>query len=506
MSRRPRQPHPWIRPCLIGLAAGLLLLAATSSLALRQWLHSESFRTLLSREAARAAGVEGGFSSLQWDGLALDARSFEGSGTGVIRELKIEGLHTEVGLGGFWRGCWELRDSMIQRIDLTLGAMPKRLEEPTRPPDPSPPAAVGSAPPRPSRQRTWLPQRIESGGIGIRDLSVSYPHDRGVFALRGTRIAATQETANRSWRIDAQGGLLETPLGWMPVVRLDQLKGRWNDGVLNLGELRATAWDDAILAVGGEWRRDPNETMFDGSLTGIRCEALLPPDWSKHLQGSIDSTFAFRHTDGRASAEGTIDLRRGLLSALPFLDALDAYADTGRFRHLDLTEARADWMWERGQITLRNIVIASEGLVQLEGECMIRGRALDGRFRLGIAPGTLRRIPGAESRVFQPGTHGLLWSPLRLSGTLDEPREDLSERLIAEAGVRMIEQLPESVFEALRLDSDAIQRDPQPHIDQIRETLRDGSRAIEEVESLIDGILKSRKQKKGAETESPARE
>ncbi|MDB4788547.1 hypothetical protein OAG50_04995, partial [Akkermansiaceae bacterium] len=50
--------------------------------------------------------------------------------------------------------------------------------------------------------------------------------------------------------------------------------------------------------------------------------------------------------------------------------------------------------------------------------------------------------PGAETTVFQRGELGLLWAPMRVSGTLDAPKEDLSDRLIEAAGLRMFEMIP----------------------------------------------------------------
>ena len=82
--------------------------------------------------------------------------------------------------------------------------------------------------------------------------------------------------------------------------------------------------------------------------------------------------------------------------------------------------------------------------MRIEGRLDVLGRNLNGSFRLGLTPGTLARIPGAETRVFLPGEEGLLWSNILITGTLDDPEEDLSGRLIAAAGARMFEMIPET--------------------------------------------------------------
>ena len=132
-----------------------------------------------------------------------------------------------------------------------------------------------------------------------------------------------------------------------------------------------------------------------------------------------------------------------MLTALPLLDKISAYANTSRFRRLSLNEASLDFEKIGENIKLTNIVLSSEGLVRVEGVMEIEGnQILKGDLRIGITPGTLAHIPGAETKVFQRGDLGLLWTPLNVSGTLDAPQEDLSDRLVAAAKERMFELLP----------------------------------------------------------------
>jgi hypothetical protein len=155
--------------------------------------------------------------------------------------------------------------------------------------------------------------------------------------------------------------------------------------------------------------------------------------------------------------DGRLAVRDGVLTALPVLDRLAAYADTTRFRVLTLDDARTEYAWRPGTLSLTNLLIASSGLLRVEGQLEVRdGRQLDGRFRLGLVPGALARIPGAESVVFAERRDGLMWTPVRITGTVDDPKEDLSERLLVAAGERMFELLPESGVKVLRFTREAL--------------------------------------------------
>jgi hypothetical protein len=182
-------------------------------------------------------------------------------------------------------------------------------------------------------------------------------------------------------------------------------------------------------------------------------------------------------------------LTDGVLTAMPLLDSLSAYADTTRFRRLALEDGRVDYEWEDGAIVLRNLVIASEGLVRLEGTMRVDGEErLDGRFRLGLVPGVLARIPGAETIVFQPGERGLLWTTLRVTGTIDDPEEDLTGRLIEAAGLRMFEILPETGERVLKFTREVLDADMTRHLEKGVEVIETGRDVIREAEGVVRGV------------------
>ena len=62
--------------------------------------------------------------------------------------------------------------------------------------------------------------------------------------------------------------------------------------------------------------------------------------------------------------------------------------------------ARSGW-GSRAAVGILVVAVVGAGVVY----------AMIGRFRLGLAPGTLSTIPGAETDVFLPGERGLLWTP-----------------------------------------------------------------------------------------------
>lgn len=119
----------------------------------------------------------------------------------------------------------------------------------------------------------------------------------------------------------------------------------------------------------------------------------------------------------------------------------------------------------------------------------IRGRQLDGLFQLGLAPGSLAKIPGAETDVFSPGKNGLQWTSLRITGTLDDPEEDLSGRLIEAAGMRMFDVIPETGEMVIKFTRSVLGDNPNEAVESGVKIIEKGSRAINDVSGILDGFF-----------------
>jgi hypothetical protein len=464
---------------------------------IRNYLHSEAFRKFLSAETSEMAGVKGEFALFRWDGLAVETDSFEATSDGPVTTLRADDLHTEIGLGGLKRGVWEVRGSRLRRLDVAVDAR-KRI---SAPPHQAPPAvALPPGRENSTSRRSWFPSEAELQGLEIGELTAEVILDQGLMTASGLSVTAERVGANDAYRAEFRGGKLRLPTGLMPELRVEQAQLRYQDGQVFLTDATVAAWSNARLRGSGEWDMASRRYSVEGDATGIKSEELLNPDWSQRLTGDVASTFSINNHPGFPQAGGRLTLHNGVLTALPMLDALAAYADTRRFRVLALNEAHADWHWSKDALSLKNLVISSEGLVRLEGSITLRGEALDGAFRLGLAPGTLATIPGAETHVFLAGERGLLWTPLRITGTLDRPKEDLTDRLIAAAGLRMFDQLPETGEKVIKFTHSVLGESSSKTVEKGLEIIEKNSDTIREVGGILDGILG------GGRKEKPKRE
>lgn len=478
---------------LVGLFLLLVIAIGVIHIGIRRYLKSDEFRVFLSEKASEAISVRGELKALQWDGLAVRSKGFEAQGDDQIRMLALDNLQTEIGLGGFWRGVWLLKGFEVREVDLEIDAR----------------AGVTPAfhkvhkDQKPEKKSGWLPRELEAQSLKIGRLSVKALLDSGPLTMKGVKVEAQPATGPKAYDVQMRGGELVMADKRVPVIRLDETDLRYRDGAVFITRGEASFWDRGRIDMTAEWDPEFDVRGAQGNVSGVSFSDLANDDWKRRLRGKLSTDFELTWIDGKPVASGHVKVRDGVVTALPILDVMEVYLNTTRFRVLTLNEAHADWCWSRGKWSLRNLVISSEGLMQLEGDLYVVGDKIEGNFRLGVAPGTLAAIPGAEEHVFLPGEKGFRWAPIRVTGTLSNPEHDLTERLFDAAGRRLIQNLPETTLKSLLIGKnvldgstrDAVQKaarlfsgeDPEGGINKaVDDTIKD----LEEgVKGVIEGIL-----------------
>lgn len=493
MSRRARRKkgagkNPWFGKLVVVFGVVLIVGSAVGYLGLRAYLHSDGFRKLLSAKVSGAAEVKGEFAAFFWDGLAVETAVFEGTGKSLVRGVRADLIDTEIGFGGIRRGVWEIKATRINRIALALDTT-----EPEEAPIVEPKIRQQKVE---KEQPGWVPTEIELESLEIGEVSLNINTEKGSASATGMAVNVIPATGKKAYKAEIVGGEIILPDKRLPILNISRIAGTYRDGSAFITKAEVTTLENGRINAFGEWNFDKEYFAFEGDVDGVRCEEVLNEDWAQRLTGDISSSYEMNNRGGSLVMSGEMGIRNGVMTALPMLDALAAYADTRRFRILQLNEARTKWRYSNGELLLTDLVFGSEGLIRIEGSIVIRGREIEGNFQLGLVPGTLSKIPGAETDVFKAGKMGLLWAPLRLSGTIDDPKEDLTNRLIDAAGARMFEQLPETGERVFKFTKSVLGESPTQAIDKGRKiidqggkVIDQGGKVIEEAEGIFRGIF-----------------
>lgn len=310
----------------------------------------------------------------------------------------------------------------------------------------------------------------------------------GDFSWDGVRLQT--EPGNQATKlIELSGGRLQTPFSW--VQRLD-LK----EGVLAVSseglEVVSSSWSGREierLELSGLFHGEQKALL--GSFEGLEMSVLLPEKWLDVVGGRLFGEVDWSQGAGgnQEVLKGRLAIEDGVLQSFPFLDRLAAYAGTARMKRLSFEKAMVNFRKEGERLMIEDLVLFDEGLLCVEGELLVEGRALSGQLQVGVPPGLLAHIPGAEEKVFLPGKQGLRWAPVQISGTWERPREDLSERMIRAAGERMFELIPETGQWALRYTDEALDQGTALLLEGQEFMLEEGGQAVQEVIEQGSGVV-----------------
>jgi hypothetical protein len=164
----------------------------------------------------------------------------------------------------------------------------------------------------------------------------------------------------------------------------------------------------------------------------VPIRSWLPAGWKKHLGGGAFGDLHWAGKDPKlesSSGEGSLRVSNGRIENLPVLQKLAELAQKKSFEHLELNECSLGFAWKYPKIDINNISIEERGKFRIEGELSIDQRRLRGMIRLGLTREYLDWLPNPEE-VFSRKQGSYLWTDVRLFGTIDDPGQDLSPRII----------------------------------------------------------------------------
>jgi hypothetical protein len=171
---------------------------------------------------------------------------------------------------------------------------------------------------------------------------------------------------------------------------------------------------------------------FRANFERAPIRAWLPEKWKEHLRGSA---FGGVHWTGEnpklesSSGEGSLRIRNARADNLPFLQKLAELAREKSFEHLELSDCSLNFLWRYPRIEIKDIAVEEKGKFKIEGAISIDRRSLTGTIQLGVTRQYLAWLPNAEE-IFDRQRSGYVWTTVHLSGTIDEPKQDLSPRII----------------------------------------------------------------------------
>lgn len=400
----------------------------------KSYLEGDSFRATIEEEVQRELKVDRvQLKPLSFDGAHIGTAGVQVTTDAWIKSLVVNGLDITVDRGDLWNRLLHMNEIVLNQVKLDLDL--DRLDVP--PPE---------FPEKPESFFTrFTPQTMVFDKVNFKEFSLNIYKGEDVYSATNLRIKVLPVSKGKEMVMDVTGGHIVLPYAWLKSVQLVQANLRYHPDRITLVKSSFQA-DPGEIEIEGEWVNSLQ--TWSGTLIVRNAELshLLEDDWKKSLTGRLYITGRLKgDARGLANVRSSVKLEKANLMALPILDKLAAFAKTARFRSISFNEAHAQLNYDGKLWMVEDLVLASEGLLRVEGNMTIDSRQnIQGSLFIGLPAGLLTHIPGAEEQIFlasnNGGKMGLLWARVNISGTLDDPQEDLSARMLTAAGMRMFDK------------------------------------------------------------------
>ena len=396
---------------ILFVCASLACALAFLAIQISRFIHSPEFARFLASRASQALKLEASLDPLRWEGDSAlsEGLTLIGGESAALERLEAKVLRAEWNWRALLSGAWEIEHIDIQNLSATFKS---RTE--TAPPAP----ASASAEKSHSRLASWLPSRFELGRFDVRKADFRFGE------IQSTGQSLVIQRVSGGYDIESRGGSVSIP--GLPPLAHAQGRIREREGVFYFDDARFFLSSAGSLMASGNTGPNARLTL---NWDGVSVESLPFPALVKHLDGTSQGHATL---DAQGIWRGKISFTGAHLQDLPFLKNVASFLRDPAWSRPQLQKLSTDFEWSAGNLKLINFVVESSGLARIEGSASVaHGGELSGQLELGLDHNTLKLLPGARETLFAATRNGWYWSPVQLSGTLSDPKENLSPRLAA---------------------------------------------------------------------------
>ena len=400
---------------VIAFAAGV---AVFFSPLLTHYVESDAFRAAMEQETAKGLHFpRARYAAIRrTSAVTAQSESLEAdNGEKAMKSLVAHGIAAKFDPWGIFLRQWRFDSVHVESGDVEV--------------------QIYEAHPEAVRPKPWfaifLPNRVYLKKIQSEQANITWRLRGERAGFFGTQLLITPN--GRDFEYVATGGRLK--MAPVPDLELRRTHLLITTTLLTLYDLDLASdlnSDESIQAKGHAGLGQDKSIDVKATFKSVPIRQWLPAEWKRRFNGSAFGDLHYTGKDSKlesSSGEGSLRIRNGRIDDLPFLEKLAELSRKKSFERLDLNECSLGFAWRYPEIELNDIAIEEKEKFRIEGEISIKRRVLRGTIRLGLTREYLEWLPNPEE-VFSRRPSGYLWTDVHLSGTIDEPEQDLSQRIV----------------------------------------------------------------------------
>jgi hypothetical protein len=397
------------------VAAGLAIVFSVNP-ALDRYVDSSGFRNALERETAKGLHFpDFKFGAIRRTG-PLNATSDQGigrDGRKAITSLDAQKITARFNPAGLFLRRWSIDDLHVERAEIGI-----QVYEPS---------------PEPTPARPWfaflLPDRVYLNHVWSDHADITWQMRGARAGIFDTRLVITPH--GRDFEYQAGGGVLRNPP--LPSLGVKKVHLLITKTLFALYGFDVVSGEHGTIHAEGTAATHEDKNLdFKISWNDLTLTEWLPSSWQEHFMGNADGDLQWTGREYKlrsATMRGGLRIKNGRVTKIDFLDQIAVIAGRPGLRSLALKECSGSFVLQKSDCQLTDLVLEEKGKFRIEGEVKISDRSLGGKIDLGLARDYLTWLPHPEE-VFPRESGGYRWTTVHLAGTLENPQQDLSPRIL----------------------------------------------------------------------------
>ncbi len=195
-----------------------------------------------------------------------------------------------------------------------------------------------------------------------------------------------------------------------------------------------THYEDGTITARGRWVTGPDDDLrIEYQLENVPARVFLSDHWKVLFTGMVSGQGNYTGpllTWQDGESKGTFSATEARLQALPVLENLSLLTGMAGLTRVPIDTARADLHYHQERFDFSSIIIEKNNRLRWEGSLsVLPDQTLEGDTVLGVNIGAADLLPQLRESIFTERREGYDWTPVKISGDIHQPREDLTPRL-----------------------------------------------------------------------------
>ena len=385
---------------------------------LTRYVEGDAFRIAMEEETAKGLHFpQARYAPIRRIG-AFTAQSDDfkaDNGQKAMKSLDAHGITANFDPWGVFLRQWRLDDVHVQSGDVEI----QIYEAHTEPVKPKPWFAI------------FLPNRVYLKKIQSDQANITWQFRGEQAGFFGTQLLITPNGRDFEY-VATSGRLKMAPVPDLDLRRTHLLITKTLLTLYDLDLASDSRSDESIRVQGHAGLSQDKSVDVKANFNSVPIRQWLPAEWKGRLKGNAFGDVHWTGKDPKlesSAGAGSLRIDKGRIDDVPLLNKLAELARKKSFERLDLNECSLGFAWRYPEIDIKDISIEQKGKFRIEGEISVERRLLRGTIRVGLTREYLDWLPNPEE-VFSRRASGYLWTDVHLFGSIDEPRQDLSQRII----------------------------------------------------------------------------